>query len=130
MAENEIPDDVRGFVIQHVDSVPVLEAIITLNQNRDEEWDTAKAGARLYVSEAMAGVILAQLAAQGIFSERESDGRRLYRYRPGAGGLGGLVDRLVEVYARALIPLTRLIHSKPSASVRDFADAFRLRKGE
>ncbi len=38
-----------------------------------------------------------------------------------------LVARLSEVYRRHLIPITNLIHSKPRR-IREFADAFKLRK--
>ena len=38
------------------------------------------------------------------------------------------VDALAAAYPRFLIPLTKLIHSKPPASLRDFADAFRFRE--
>jgi hypothetical protein len=41
-----------------------------------------------------------------------------------------MVDRLAELYSKYLIPVTHLIHSKPQTRVREFADAFKLRKEE
>jgi hypothetical protein len=38
-----------------------------------------------------------------------------------------MIARLADVYARHLIPVTNLIHSKPRR-IREFADAFKLRK--
>jgi hypothetical protein len=39
-----------------------------------------------------------------------------------------VIGRVDEVYARQLIPMTNLIHNKPGR-IREFADAFKIRKG-
>ena len=39
-----------------------------------------------------------------------------------------LMAGLDSTYRRELIRLSRLIHSKPSSSIREFAKAFRLKK--
>lgn len=38
-----------------------------------------------------------------------------------------MVDELVGLYGRLLIPITNLVHAKPRR-IRQFADAFRFRK--
>ena len=52
----------------------------------------------------------------------------LYRYRPNSKELKVMLDRLAEIYARHLVPVTNLIHSKPKSRIQEFADAFQLRK--
>ena len=39
-----------------------------------------------------------------------------------------LVGRLARFYGTHLIPVTNLIHGKPVSRIREFADAFKLRK--
>jgi len=41
-----------------------------------------------------------------------------------------MVERVADVYARYLVPVTNLIHAKPQIKVQKFADAFKLRKKE
>jgi hypothetical protein len=53
-----------------------------------------------------------------------------YRYHPASGELADIVDRVAALYAQYLIPVTNLIHAKPHSRVQEFADAFRLRKGD
>jgi hypothetical protein len=50
----------------------------------------------------------------------------LFRWQPKSAEL--TVDDLAKAYSRHLVELTQLIHSKPAAGVREFADAFRLRR--
>ena len=120
----EIPDHVRRFVVGAVDSIPELEALLLLRAHREREWSVEDAGARLYVSATMAAHVLAALSARGLLA---GDGRR-YRYAPEPPELDAVVADLAATYASNLIVVTRLIHGKPAASVRQFADAFRLRK--
>lgn len=41
MAGDLIPDDVREFVIRHIESVAQLEALLLLRANPDRAWDVA-----------------------------------------------------------------------------------------
>jgi hypothetical protein len=124
MADDPISPPVRRLIIERIDSVPELEAILLLREGGDRDWTAAEAGERLYVSRIVAEHLLRRLAERGFF---ESAGER-YRYRPESAELAATVDALARAYSRHLIAVTHLIHSKPSASVRQFADAFRLRK--
>jgi hypothetical protein len=40
------------------------------------------------------------------------------------------VNQVAACYAKYLIPVTNLIHTKPRTRVQEFADAFKLRKEE
>jgi hypothetical protein len=120
----EIPETVRRFVIANIDSVPELEAVLLLRSHADRDWSAEDAGARLYVSVMMAAHVLGVLTQRGLLS---MTGER-YRYAPASTELDAAVATLAATYATNLIAVTHLIHSKPSPSVLQFADAFRLRK--
>ena len=123
MADVILPDDVRDFILGHIDSVAELEALLLLRNHAEQNWTIAEAAKRLYVSEAMAAEALARLAADGLCICSDE----FYRYHPSSEEQGMTIDRLSEAYAQYLIPVTNLVHNKP-ARIRKFADAFRFRR--
>jgi hypothetical protein len=127
MADSIIPDDISQFVIEKIESVAQLEALLLLRNHPDTDWSVQTLAARLYISEDQTAAVLAILRAQGFVAADASD-RSLYRYRPNSTELKGMLDRLAEIYAKHLVPVTNLIHSKPKSRIQEFADAFRLRK--
>jgi len=121
---DEISDSVKRLIAENIDSVPELEALLLLREHPDHGWTAGEAGARLYVSKHVAAYILNTLAQRGF--ARETSGS--YRYAPATPEIASAVDHLAVDYSRHLIEVTHLIHAKPGASVRSFAEAFRLRK--
>jgi hypothetical protein len=118
-----IPEDLRDFILRHIDSIAQLEALLLLRRNLSEAW-TAEVGARrLYISEAEATNALDQLCESGLLTCDE--GR--YRFDPQSDEQRQMVERLAESYSRHLIPVPNLIHGKPRR-LREFSDAFKIRK--
>lgn len=122
MAEDPIPADVQDFIIKNIDSVAYLEALLLLRADAAAAWAAPAVAARLYIAEAEAAAILSRLADVG-FAVSDAGTYRYARDTPG----DDMVRRLAEIYARNLIPVTNLIHSR-SRHIRAFASAFKLRK--
>jgi hypothetical protein len=120
----QLPDDVRAFVLKYIDSVAELEALLLTRSAAGQPWAVPELARRLYVTEAEAATVVRALHRRGLLSQ---DGDA-FRYEPRHDELRRGVDGLAAAYPRFLIPLTKLVHGKPSASLRDFADAFRLRE--
>ncbi len=129
MTEDPIPDDIKKFVVENIDSVAQLEALLLLRNNPDEQWSIQTIAKRLYISEQETIPLLARLGAAGLILSTY-DKPPIYIYRPGSLDQIRLVDRLAETYSRHLVPITNLIHSKPRTRIQEFADAFKLRKEE
>jgi hypothetical protein len=129
MIEYPIPNDVRQFILENIDSIAQLEALLLLRGSPNEEWGAQKVAKRLYISEQEATPLLARLSAEGLIAF-SNDKPPLYRYQPASDDLALIVDRLVETYSKHLVPVTNLVHSKPRTRIREFADAFNLRKDE
>lgn len=121
----ELPADVEAFVDRNVDTVAQLEGLLLIRESAPATWSATQLAARLYVAPEDAQVVLMTLHRRQLL-ESTDDG---FHYAP-AGELREQVDRLAAAYARQLIAITRLIHAKPSASLRNFAAAFRLRNKE
>jgi hypothetical protein len=114
---------VRAFILKYVDSDAELEGLLLVRSSGTRRWDVSQLAARLYISETEAGAVLHALHRRTLMARDGS----AYHYAP-AEPLRAEVDALAEAYPRFLIPITNLVHSKPRASLRDFADAFKLRE--
>jgi predicted ArsR family transcriptional regulator len=126
MRDGDTEDEVLRFIFENIDTVPHLEALLLVWQNSATPWSTETLAARLYVSSAQANTILEDLSRRG-FVTQEHEGAA-YRYAPDWDAQRGLMPRIAETYRRNLVGITRMIHSKGSASVREFARAFQIKK--
>ncbi|HVY07847.1 MAG TPA: hypothetical protein VHB46_17870 [Burkholderiales bacterium] len=124
MGSAAIPERVRRLILDAIDSVAELEALLLLRETPDQAWTIDAASARLYVSQTVAAYSLRALARRG-FIEEAAQG---FRYGPASTELAEDVAALAVAYSGNLIAVTQLIHGKPGPSVQDFARAFRLRK--
>jgi hypothetical protein len=122
MSEEPLSEEVRDFILRHIDTVAQLEALLFFREHSAERWDATSVAKRLY---APAGEMITSLAGlcNGGYLVREGE---LYRYAAGSE-VEPKVQALAKAYARQLIPITNLIHSKPR-NIRAFSDAFRFRK--
>jgi hypothetical protein len=129
MADDLIPDDVKQFILDKIDSVAELEGLLLMSRNPETEWNIEALSQRLYASREQTEGVVAHLYAHRFLAVGESEAQT-YRYQPGSPKLAEIVDRTAEIYAKYLVPVTNLIHSKPKTKVQQFADAFKLRKRE
>lgn len=123
MADDPIPADLRDFILRYIDPVAHLEALLLLRAHPETAWEAPAVAARLYTSAEQAREVLAQLCDERLFLCENG----LYRYGGQAPEHIAVIERLADFYAKQLIPITNLIHSKPRR-IRQFADAFKFRK--
>jgi len=124
MATAAIPERARRLILDAIDSVAELEALLLLRDTSGQSWTPDAASARLYVSRIVAAYSLGALADRGLLRET-ADG---FVYQPASPALAEDVAILAAAYSQNLIAVTQLIHAKPGPSVQDFARAFRFRK--
>lgn len=124
MSRTSLPDRVRRLVLESIDSVAELEALLLLRETAPQTWIPEDVGSRLYVSRAVAAYSLTALANRGLLVERVAG----FTYDPRTPELEDDVTALAQAYSTNLITVTHLIHAKPGPSVQDFARAFRWRK--
>lgn len=114
MAENPFASEVRRFILINIDSIAQLEALLLLCASPAEKWDVAALAKRLYISEQETSTLLASLCDLGLTAISGDDPVR-YTYQPASDDLARMVDRLADVYAKHLVPVTNLVHSKREA---------------
>lgn len=123
---NEGKDNLDQFLLDHIDTIPHLEALLLLWKSRPRPWSVEKMSRALFIEPGGTKSILDDLVQQELIVP-DADSPETYHYEPSTER-----DRVVAsvdaAYRTELIRISRLIHSKPSAAVRAFALAFRLKK--
>lgn len=122
------PNRVDKFLLDQIDTVPHLEALLLIWNSRPKLWSVEEMAKALFVVPTAAKIILDDLMRERlIVSDPWESGGYLYEPDVERDQLLASVD---STYRRELIRISRLIHSKPPAAVRDFAKAFRLKKDQ
>lgn len=129
MVPQPIPEELRRFVLTSIASVPHLEALLLLRGGAHQDWTVQMVAERLYIGDKLAATVLADLSRAGMtITLRHEGGEPVFRYQPATAALGLVIDALAELYARRLVDVTHLIHSKLDRKAQQFADAFTWRK--
>lgn len=118
--------DVDQFLLDHIDTVPHLEAFLLIWRTRPKSWSVEEMAACLFLSPDAARRILDDLILHHLISAAAA-ACQTYTYAP-EPARDQLVTALDVIYRQELIRVSTLIHGKPSAAVREFARAFRLKK--
>jgi predicted ArsR family transcriptional regulator len=117
--------EVDEFILEQIDTVPHLEALLLLWNSQPRQWSVEEMASALYVSSGVARNILQTLARRGLLV----GGRGVpewYRYE--SGKRDSLIQAVEATYRRDLIRISRMIHSKAAPGIREFAQAFRFTK--
>lgn len=120
-----IPEEVRRFVLQCIDSVEQLEVLLLLHRSPAVVWSPEAVATTLYSNPDSIARRLAGLHARGLLSVTEASS---YRYLPKTPELAATVTLLADTYRQRRVAVITVIASKPMENVRAFSDAFRLRK--
>ncbi|MCE9553300.1 MAG: hypothetical protein K8T91_07970 [Planctomycetes bacterium] len=128
MAEENITTrTVDQFVLQQIDSVSHLEALLLVWNGRPKVWSIREMAQSLYVSTEVAGQILNDLARRGLVQEQDASSGH-YECRLTSPELEKFMAHLDQTYRHELVRISKLIHSKAPSAVREFARAFRFTK--
>jgi len=119
--------DVYEFILENIDSVPHLEALILLWNSRPVWWTVDELASRLYVPLEDVNRLLRDLARMQLVARSDSTLPK-YSYLPKSEEQNELLSSLDNAYRKDLVRISTMIHSKASSSIREFARAFRLRE--
>jgi predicted ArsR family transcriptional regulator len=121
-----LSDDVRAL-LERIASISELETLLLLHRTAPAEWSAERLAGELRIERGGAEQHLAALAARELLALRQAEGAEHYRYAPGSEELDRAVDALASSYEKRRVSVVQTLYSKPTDSVRVFADAFRLR---
>jgi hypothetical protein len=118
--------EVDRFILDHIDSVPHLEALLLLWQGDLDHWTVEVVAKRLWIDVGHARSILQDLVRDHLIVSAATETGQ-YRYSP-EPKTDRLLRAVADTYRNEMIRISTMIHAKPSSAVRAFARAFRFAK--
>jgi len=123
MDEKSLRREVDRFILDLIDGVPHLEALLLLWNSRPKHWSIDELAHALYISnDRTREIVLGLQQREMVVVESQ---QCFYNTEYSRDTLISEVDR---TYRRELVRISTMIHSKASPSVREFARAFRFKK--
>ena len=121
--------EVVAFVTDHVRTLAELQLLMAIIQSGDRWWDADSAARESGLSVGDARRALDYFGAHNLLDIRITGDVR-YQYNPGTRELRESGDACVAAFRVRPLDLAQLVTGPSAAGVRDFADAFRLRRGK
>lgn len=125
MAETEIPDSIRKFIFNYVDSAEILDVLTLVAANPTERWGAERISMELRANAKSIEGRLRRLEQIGLL-EREAGE---YAYRPSSQELGATAEHLIHLYGTMKHRILGLVFS-PIRQIQSIANAFIFSKGE
>jgi DNA-binding IclR family transcriptional regulator len=125
MPEKPIPDEARRLIAGHIRTVEQLEILLLLNGSPGKGFSIADVFRVIQSSENSVATSLKAFVSAGFLVE-ESKG--MYRHEPANAELARSIEALAKTYQERRVSVIEAIYSQASDPLRNFADAFKLRK--
>lgn len=135
MATEEIPEDVRSFLLEHIESYEQLDVLVLLRRRPDESFSIGAISGSMNVPDAVIERALQDLHASGLIESSLGRGGPRYRYRSGDAATDAIIDGLAKAYAERPVDIVKLmsegaIERVRTSAMRAFANAFVLGKSK
>jgi hypothetical protein len=122
-----VPEAVRRFASRHLEGVEMMEVLLLLHRQPDRWWTAETVAGELGTSLSSSERCLEVLASRRFLDARIAHAV-LFRFSPVDPELEDGVRQLAAAYAGQRFAVISLVSSDRLASLRSFADAFRIRK--
>lgn len=122
MSPSDVPERVKNFIFEHVDSVEQLEILLLLNAQRDKSWTVQALSDEMRSNPQSIEQRLKRWLSLGLISET---GGSSYIFSPPDPSVEDVIRVLADNYRVQRHRVLELIFS-PMKMARDFASAFRV----
>jgi hypothetical protein len=119
--------NVYDFILENIDTVPRLEALVLLWNSRPVWWTSEELTSRLYIPLEKVPQLLRDLVRMELIAESPTSPPK-YSYLPKSEEQNELLLSLDNAYRRDLVRISTMIHLKASPGAREFARAFKLKQ--
>ncbi len=120
MTAGDLPENVRQFLFQHIDSVEQLDTIVLLFEHKEKWWTAKMLSEELRTSVSSAGKRLSVMQHLGLAVTNEGGA---FKYHPADTELHLLIENLIGQYKVRRHTILQLIFSTMKRA-KSFADAF------
>jgi hypothetical protein len=125
MPDKSIPDEARRLIAGYIRTVEQLEILLLLKGSPQKEFSVLDVFRVIQSSQNSVATSLGIFTNAGFLIE-ESGGT--YRYEPRNKDVDQAIDALAKAYQERRVTVIEAIYHQASDPVRNFADAFKLRK--
>jgi hypothetical protein len=126
---DRLSPDVVEFVNETADSIERLELLVMLIESPDQWWDAVSAGHAVGVDPATTQRDLEHLATHNLLAVNLGS-TVSYRYEPGNATVRAISQAFAAAHRNNPRALYRLVVGRQNRAVRDFANAFRVRRND
>ena len=119
------PHDVDQFILDEIDSVPHLEALLLLWRSHPRACSVDEMAKDLFIPAVRAMGVMHDLVQRGLIVEEENS---YFRFDAELEQRNNLIEAVDETYRRELVRISKMIHSNATSPMREFARAFDFRK--
>jgi len=119
--------DAYQFILENIDSVPHLEALMLMWNSRPVGWTCEDMASRLYIPFEKVSGLLNDLVRFHLIAESETAPAK-FSYYSRSKEQDEMMRQVDEAYRRDLVRISTMLHEKYSPALRDFARAFRFKK--
>jgi len=124
-----IPEEVADFVVKHIPSVRVLEAVLFLAKDPDRSWTAMEISTELRCDADVLARDLAILSQDHVVSMKQGNAQLLYAAAPAGSQAHEAAIELLQFYKTHWLRIIELVYSdRREDGLKSFADAFRLTK--
>jgi hypothetical protein len=127
MTSSHIDPIARRFIIDSIKSVAQLDLLLLLRTNPQQGWTAEELARELRMDPGWTRMQLAAMAKSGILGSPRDD---CFIFKPASAQVEQAITATAQAYLLHRVSVIELIYNPEHQSLRDFADAFRLRKEE
>jgi hypothetical protein len=130
MTEPErLPAAVETFLRNYIDTLQQIELLMLLMKSPDRWWDAPAVAKAIGTDPTSARVDLERLGSRNLLAISISSEVR-YRFQPGTASLQAATDAFQDALRTHGLDVFRFVSDTPRRAMRDFADAFRIRRDD
>lgn len=122
-----ISDETRRAIETHLRTVEELEVLLLLGRDPERYWSSIAAAEATGLPPRATADTLEVLASRNLLDVRLGEAL-LYRFDPTAAELRAAANAILDAGWRQRAAVLRIILDLPSRAIRDFADAFKVKK--
>ena len=122
---SEIPEGLRDFMKKYISSVSLLEVLLMLKRDPERSWSAQDISTEMRTNRSYASSQLAELIALKLVVPAERE--EAFRFDP-LSPHSAVIAELEELYINRRPTIINFIYAPPIDSIRDFANAFKIKK--
>jgi hypothetical protein len=124
------PEDVARFLYDSVESIDQLEILRVLGEEREREWDCPALATAVQAKPHVVRAHVTAMHARGLLVMTINEAGFSCRFGLRTPEMDAMVTRLLQVYKERPVTMIKMVYDRARNPLREFADAFRLRKGD